>query len=343
MIHVTNSHLDLHMRTVSRGRWSAVSQVALKFDSDILEVFQNGDILVNGAPKSASISFLLDGIYPVEIAETRTTILLSGAQSIVFTASSSYGVTILMDAHGSDFFESAGMAGTWNKFGFNDRNGLPLEVTSTRNAVEYAIEWEVNVTRGDPLLFSSPAEHNCVDLPNNEPSEPTPEELEGANTVCNAVVLDPDEKENCIFDVLTAGVESVEDNIAYTEPFQSTERCIAAPKQENVEFLDAPPTCDELGGTCVFRCDASVSDCLQGPLCIENVDLMVVDERRRSRRRMQFIEGCSCRLPKQPSDAPSISSEPSLEPSSFPSTSALPSSMPTKSGKKSKSRRKRIR
>jgi len=215
--------------------------------------------------------------------------------------------------------------------------------------VEYAVVWEVNATLGDPILFSTPSQKNCIDTPSDQGPEPTPEEIENAEKVCAGVVLDPDEKGNCVFDVLTAGEESVEDNVAYTETFGSTERCIAAPipsespsQEEAFENTEEPqpqpPTCEDLGGECVFRCDTSVNDCLQGSLCVENADLTVFDERRRALRRMEFIEGCSCRLPKQPSQSPSISVQPSKSPSDAPSQSPSRSFEPSQSPSQSPSR-----
>ena len=342
------------MRTEYRGYWAAVSQVALRFDSDILEVFQNGTVLVNSDIQGDSFgSLLLDEIYPVAKSGNMVTVSLSGAQSIAFSYNSRGGVSILMDAHGSDFYESRGMAGTWNKYGFNDRDDLPLNATiNTRNAVEYAMVWEVNATLGDPLLLSTPPEHNCIDIPEGEdPPEPSPDEIAAAEKACAGIVLDPNEKGNCVFDVLNdGGVESVENNTAYTEPFGSTERCVAAPIPSLAPTAEAPPSCADLGGECVYRCDTSVNDCLQGPLCVENVALTVVDERRRSRRRMEFVEGCACRLPKQPSQSPSASGCPSEAPSDPPSgrpseapsdpPSGTPSQTPSLDTKKGKSVKK---
>lgn len=343
MIHVTNDHLDLHIRTERRGVWSAVSQVALRFDSDILEVYENGTVLVNSALQDSFESLLLDELYPVvKSGANSVTVSMSGAQSILFYYSSGSGVGILMDVHGSDFFESKGMAGTWNKYGFNDRDGLAINVSSTHNAIEYAVVWEVNATLGDPLLFSTPAEHNCADTPTSPPPSSTPEQIENAEQTCADVVLNPEEKENCVFDVLNEGEDSVKDNIAYSEPFQLTERCVAAsiPSLEPTVFSleltvyssseNSPTSCADLGGECVFRCDTSVNDCLQGPsLCIENANLTAVDDTvRRNRRRMESIEGCACRLPKQASQSPSASNQPSEVPSIEPS--ANPSLNPTK-------------
>ena len=330
-IHVTNELLDLHTRTKSRGGWAEVTQVALKLEDDVLEVSEDSTAMINGVALTDSFELLLDGVYPVTKNGLYTIVSLPGAQSIVFRSSVFWGVRISIDAHGSDFFGSRGMAGTWNRYGFRDRDGETLvSVASTRNAVEYGVVWEVNATlHGDPVLFSTPAEHNCIDTPSRDVDAPvpTPEEIENANKVCAGVVLDLSKKDDCVFDVLTAGVESVENNTAYTEVFEATERCVAAPTSGSSTTGLLPPTCADLGGTCVFLCDVSVNDCRPG-LCIENADLTAVAG---GRRRTEVVEGCSCRLPKVPSQSPSASAFPSGSPSGAPSSppSGSPSGSPS--------------
>mgnify|MGYP003340080243 CR=1 FL=1 len=139
------------------------------------------------------------------------------------------------------------------------------------------------------------------------------------------------------------------DNPAYIEPFGSTERCVEPAVADNdegtVTTVGSSPTCAELGGECVFRYNTAINDCVQGAQCIDNADLTVVDSGRRSlnsRRRMEFIEGCSCALPKQPSESPSVSIQPTESPSSAPtyspSVSSAPNGRPTRSKKEKKSK-----
>ena len=321
MIHVRNEHLELHIRTESRGYWSAVSRVALRFDSEVMEVLLDGTILINGV-QPATLPSTLDGIYPLEVTSNAAKVLMSGGQYIEIRFYYN-NLLVRIDAHGSDFFESVGMAGTWNTFGLIGRDGI---TDYSDDTTAFAVEWEVS--GNDPLLFSTPALSLCngTTLP---PAEPTAEEIANAEEICGQVLLEGQENQvNCVFDVLAGGGDPTwAQNPAYTEPLVSTERC--------VEAGGIMPSCASLGGECVYRCDSSEYDCLIGSYCQDNADLTVVDAARRSRRRMEFVEGCSCALPKQPSDAPSTVA--SFKPSELPSV--FPSAMPTKASKKAKRRR----
>merc|ERR1712012_729614 len=129
-------------------------------------------------------------------------------------------------------------------------------------------------------------------------------DLESAKKLCDSVVAEGEEgREECIFDVLRSNFnEDVLDNPAYTDPLTSVERCVAAPEEQiaaasaNGDANGLP--CTELGGECVYRCNTAKYDCRPDALCVEATDLTVVDAARRRMRKLEFIEGCSCALPK---------------------------------------------
>ena len=348
MIHVRNSLLDLHIRTEYRGVWSAVSETALRFVTDILEVQQDGTVLVNGAP-TASTSFLLDGTYMVVVGpftgpgKRVVTVALAGGQYIEFTTTD-FHINMYIDANGGDFCDSEGMSGNWQIDGFIGRDGMtPVTfgpLSAGYNKVEYGIEWEVDATLGDPILFSTPTTKSCADQPECEPlpenpdvvvlcdrdnKEPDDEALQMAEDICMGLVTNMDDLENCAFDVAIEGVEWVKQNTPYADVYEPTERCLPAILEEvpdDREPRDEPlpgpvrpgtKTCADLGGRCVFRCDPDISDCIEGiDLCVPQ--LTVIGDRRSLRHqeeedededeRPDFVEGCSCAVPKEISKTP---------------------------------------
>ena len=320
MIHVTNENLDLHIRTESRGHWSAVTLASLRFESDILEVYKNKTILING---NETILDSLEGMYPIDIDTYGVTVTMSGSQFIKFIYFYD-SILVRIDGHGSDFYNSQGMAGTWNRLGLIGRNGT----TTFTNTTQYAVEWEVNPSLGDPVLFSSPTEHSCNEKPINEPPTPSAAELESAEEACDSIASD-DDREACIFDVLITGDINVTQNPDYTDPFNGTERCISTPDDIDLSIFGGL-SCIEYGGECVFRCDSTKFDCVQGAFCSLNIEDSISADSRRQKRRMNVIEGCSCAFPKAPSSIPSTSPSASFSPSFNPSDkpSKLPSSTP---------------
>jgi len=325
MVHVTNDHLDLHIRTKAlwhKGHyWSGVVQVALRFDDDILEInsLEENKVSVNGVPVTSD-SFTLDDIYPVtntfgrlkrSLKSTeKVRVKMSGGQYIDFLVHQDT-IVIRMDAHGSDFYESRGMTGYWNKPGLIGRDGvtsfdIPVKKEYSHESVLFATEWEVDMNRGDPILFSTPSTAKCADKPKAPPLESEDEarrlvDMEFAKKLCDRVVAEGIEgREECIFDVLRSNFdEDVLDNPEYKDPLVGVERCVAAPETfESQKAVDSAPSCADLGGECVYRCNAANYDCRPDAMCIEATDLTVVDAARRRMRKLEFIEGCSCALPK---------------------------------------------
>eukprot|EP00546_Thalassionema_frauenfeldii_P015975 CAMPEP_0178897448 /NCGR_PEP_ID=MMETSP0786-20121207/1753_1 /TAXON_ID=186022 /ORGANISM="Thalassionema frauenfeldii, Strain CCMP 1798" /LENGTH=1177 /DNA_ID=CAMNT_0020568001 /DNA_START=35 /DNA_END=3568 /DNA_ORIENTATION=- len=292
MIHVRNEVFELHIRTERRQRWSAVNRAALRFESDILEVLDDGSIFINGVKPTATL-LVLDEIYPIETSSNSVTVRMSGAQFIQFK-SYYQSLLIRIDGHGSDFYDSVGMAGTWNKFGLvgRDRN------TTYTNTTLFALDWEVDDNiHGDPLLFSTPAVSFCngTSFPQ---MQPTLDELNFAEAACEEVTKEGEKnRENCIFDILASdGDVTWVDNPAYTDPFQGTERCVDA----TINELEGKASCRSLGGECVFRCDTSELNCLDdATLCdVGDVNLRKLNEYGHQGRRLNVLEGCSCALPK---------------------------------------------
>jgi len=314
MIYIKNELLELQIRTERRGSWSGVSNAALRIGGETLEVLQNSTYFVNGAVPMSAPQFL-GGTYPFEASSNSFIVRLSGGQFIEFRAFRT-NILVRVNAHGSDFFTSAGMAGTWNKFGLVGRDGN----TTFTDTTAFAVDWEVNKGLGDPNLFVTSAVGACADGP-EPPVQPDPDLLQRAKEACADLLEGQVGRENCIFDVVAAdGDPEWAENPTYTEPLVATERCI-----------DDINECANQGGECVWRCSPDKNLCEPG-LCSEAFDLDVVDSKRR--RLNTFVEGCSCALP-----LPDFSDVSEL-PSQAPSQSQFPSSAPTKSAK-SKSRRDR--
>jgi len=311
MVHVTNDHLDMHIRTKahhdhSNGfRWSTAVAAALRFDSDILEVFVNAPPTVNG--NQVSSGFTLDGIYPVEVTPKQVKVTLSGGQHIEFITNEHHNLILRIDAHGSDFFQSQGMAGTWDQSGLIGRD----RTTSFNNTILYADEWEVDDGKGDPILFSSPPTDNCMSIAlvleqefkdkHSHDHDRRMEDVERAAEICDRVVMGDREdlREDCIFDVIVSGFDKKAiDNPAYVDPFKGIKRCVAAP-EESIPGEGGSATCEELGGKCVYRCNTAKSECRSDLLCVQTTDLAVIDAARRRLRPVDFVEGCSCALPKK--------------------------------------------
>ena len=324
MIHVRNSLLDLHIRTTYRGGFSAVSRLALRFTTDIMEMSDDGSVWVNGALTAGA--FVLDGIYPVNpvvtgSGDTEATVTLSGAQSILFTSRGRWGINIYIDAHGSDFCDSQGMAGTWVSTGFLKRDGVtPVIFTIPGfNKIEYGEEWEVDSLLGDPILFSTPSTKNCVDVPVCDPLDPyfatcfrreRARKLQVVDPVveCQNFITNPSDLDNCVFDFVVAGEQMAKNNPAYTQVWEPTQRCVPEPIFFDPDLNQFTSECERLGGTCRYRCDESKNECLED-LCKKNVNLSILEGDQEEDE--PYLEGCWCAIPKE-------TKEPTLAPSSAP-------------------------
>lgn len=282
MIHVRNSLLDLHIRTESRGpAWSAVTDTALRFTTDILEVSDIGTVKFNGVPTAAPF-LIMDGIYNVNVTPfgsgKQVIVSLPGAQQIKYQTTGFGGVLIYIDAHGSDFCDSQGMAGDWDLAGFIARDGAtPVAVGPGPNKVAYAVEWEVDGTL-DPILFSTTVPNTCGDDPfDRRKKRHLQSQDDAAREECMDIVQNMNDLDNCVFDYINAGPDFARNNVAYTQVYEKTTRCEANP-----EIILETPSCEDLGGRCVYLCDSKVNECLSNNLCISS----------------EVDQGCSCAVPK---------------------------------------------
>ena len=257
----------MHIRTSSRGGWSDIVGVALRIGDDVLELDRSGYFLNGEMPAVPPATF--GDAYPFSRNGDRVTVRLSGGQFLRLTPR-----LIRVSAHGSDFYDSNGMCGKWNRTEFVGRD----DVSTFESPEEFAKEWEVNADVGDPQLFRTPALTACGETP--PPVEPTPALQDLAETACAAIPKEAN-KEECIFDVLTTGDTAFAENEIYTDPLEPEERCIAASTR-----------CALRGGSCVWRCDSATSDCVLG-LCDMSRELDIFG----SSRRLTVVEGCSCAVP----------------------------------------------
>ena len=290
--------LDLHIRTETRGHWSAVIAIALRFGSDILEIYGDGfQIQVNHSPNN--IPAALDGLYPLSVTSSSVQVSLPAAQSITFVQHYASGIMIRVDGHGSYFYDAVGMCGKWNMIGFIGRDNS----TSLEDAYEFANEWQVNTTIGDPSLFYTPPE-NIVDILPPIPPEFTDEEIEAAILICDQLspFINEEAFQNCIYDAVIVEEENVLDNPAYVDPFVPTDRCL--------EPGENATTCADLGGECVYECDSDLFNCIASSGCAINPDLEFLDG--------ETVGSCACAFPitESPTTFPSLS--PSVVPSNSP-------------------------
>ena len=316
MIYLRNKFVEIHIRTLDRGRYSDIVAVALQIGSDIVEITENAYYINSVSPLQPPKT--IGSNYSIEISPSRLLISLSGGQFI-----SIYGGTVRISAHGSDFYDSNGMTGKWNLNGFIGRDGM----TKFDNMTEFAIEWEVSVSKGDPLLFRSNATNRCGEVV--PPQPPDTSLIETAERVCTNISSTENRKE-CIFDVVTTGDVSFAQSEVYVNPLEIENRCEAMSSD-----------CEFRGGKCVWRCDGETNDCLPG-LCSLTAAMesypAVSGETRRSE---MVVDGCSCAVPK-PSDIEfiAVSASPTGAPTKAPTKSSptgAPTIAPTKSPTKNPS------
>ncbi|KAL3939562.1 MAG: hypothetical protein SGBAC_005730 [Bacillariaceae sp.] len=306
MVFLRSSLVEIHIRTKSMGRFSEVVGAALRIGDDIVE-FSGGTLYINGTTPTEFPEFV-GGSFPLIVDSGSAKIVLSGGQFIHLKRR-----VVSISAHGSDFYNSTGMAGTWTKPGFVARDGC----TTFDDSSSFAQEWEVNHTLDDPNLFQTPAVHSCGQslLPILDPNS---EFLELAETLCGNIV-DDDFRKDCIFDVATTGDATFASDDIYTEPWKEPSQCSARSDE-----------CANRGGRCVWRCNLQASNCVPG-LCGLAMSVETFDIKQLS---PTIVEGCSCSIPfgnVAPSDSPSES--PSLAPSESPSQipSMEPSMLPSDS------------
>lgn len=229
---------------------------------------------VNGVTPSVPPD-TIGGRHPFSSSASKVKILLSGGQFIELNAARS----IRINAHGSDFYDTNGMSGKWDRLGLVGRD----DVSTFDDPELFAKEWEVNTALGNPQLFRAAASNACGESP--KPTQPDPALLELATMAC-AHIPKEDNKKECVFDVITTGDTSFAANEVYVNPLEPEELC--GPSSTD---------CVLRGGNCVWRCDSEVASCLPG-LCELTHPEEVLDGDVTRKLRSAVVEGCSCAVPR---------------------------------------------
>eukprot|EP00980_Cylindrotheca_fusiformis_P005354 scaffold1138_cov128-Cylindrotheca_fusiformis.AAC.36 len=297
MIFLRSAVMEIHIRTKSRGTWSSVSGVAIRIGNDTLEFDDNSVYYLNGELLATNVtSVTLGGLFPFSrMPSPYDSIRLPGGQFIRLSGN----INLQVHGHGSNFRDANGMSGKWDRSELIGRDGL----SKFENTTDFAREWEVSASKGDPQLFREAAQGSCRE----PPTRPNPDAaaLEAARNAC-AKIVDRVYKENCVFDVSTTGDSSFAENVIYTQPLQPGGICASASED-----------CELRGGSCVWRCDTATSNCLPN-LCnlVQSVETFETD----SEIAESIVDGCSCELPFVSEATASPSYAPSATPSYSPST-----------------------
>jgi hypothetical protein len=269
MIILRNHLMEIHIRTKRKIGWSDVVASAIRINNDVVEVDATGYYINYTKPSDAPST--IGGIYPFIIDRDNVRIMLSGGQFIQLFF---YSGIVRLNGHGSDFYDSTGMLGNWAAGGVFGRDGEEL----ISNYTQLAIEWEVNETKGDPILFRTPSVNFCEEVIPVESTDPTLRQL--AENAC-AYIQDEGYMKECIFDVITTQNVSFAANIVCTQPLAVEELCCAATNG-----------CENRGGQCVWRCNTEFHECLPD-LCSEALAIDVFGPTTDT-----TVDGCSCAVPK---------------------------------------------
>ena len=289
MILITNSLLDIHIRTKTFSGWSGIEAAVIRIGGDKLEVQEpSGSIIFNNIISTASPPATVGG-YPFLVLAgppVKYRLNMTGGQYIELTRT--YGNTLQVDVkgHGSNFGSSQGLCGNWTANSPNalvDRDKVTVyPLMPIQNA--YGEEWQVDATVGDPLLFQTNSSTKCVYSLGGRCKVGTTEcqnQVNEAKNACANVPVVRNAQANCEFDVLTTGDVGFAKSIAYTDPI------IGDPPEICTEIVNATANggCKDKGGRCVWRCDKNTHICVD-TLCRGPTD------------------GCSCALPFPSTRAP---------------------------------------
>jgi hypothetical protein len=282
MILVQNNLLEIHIRTqiMPPGGWSTILAVAIKIGSDVLEMSGSGYFFnsVFSLLPPASV-----GGYPVVIGSYGPMIVLAGGQKIQLSLYSIH-VAVEVVGHTTDFYDSNGMCGNWSSYGFIGRNGTG----TLSNALDFAEEWQVDTTQGDPQLFQTSALHQCNAVRRSLVEKKSPDRalVRRAADEC-AYIENVQNRNNCNFDILMTGDVGFAKQKVYQAPEEVKEICQAISTD-----------CERKGGKCVWRCDTKVYDCL--PRLCKYVDGVQQSGGNGQLANVTYVEGCSCAVPKSP-------------------------------------------
>lgn len=179
--------LNIHLRTkmVEPLNWSTIAGMAVKIGDDVLEVQNNGEYYLNGELNADLTSTSLAGYMltkedPAEVKHTISSIFtveLEDGLAIEITRSNYYGRRDMISfkiegvhnhrMSGGDLLsDCVGLTSSWDHSEEGEilvgRSGATY---TTKDAVDFGPEWQVDLTKGDPMLF---AENLGQQLPDQE-------------------------------------------------------------------------------------------------------------------------------------------------------------------------------
>ena len=267
MVFLHNEFLDVHIRTELIDLiWSTITSAAIRIGGvDIVEVTIDQNVYYNQSSTPVDDLNVVRETHHLMQMPAGVIVLLPGGHFIMIQAlGSGLGVYVRASFVGfnntDQFFngnivpthfynETAGMGGTWNKFGLVGRDGT----TKFVDVVAFAREWQVRPPPEDPMLFINSTNSTCVE-PRFTPPDVTDQRVNDALAACSG--FREGYKQECAFDFIFGDV-NVAENPVYTFQLETSQQpsCSAT----NV-------TCYLKGGTCINGCNSSVTDCFPG-LC----------------------------------------------------------------------------
>ena len=211
IILVSNSKLSLHVRTMIEKQYSSVSHAALAIGDEVLEVSGHGTYLLNkidtrGPPTHVGGHVIehdrqcLGKLGKDNCAELLT-VRIGEDDSITFRVYKDI-LHVTLSGSAYNFAHSTGLMGDYNTGAMVGRDG----VTVFADVDEYVQEWQVRGS--DPQLFNTltSPQHPETCLAPAKTHRRLGESLmaKAAATACDKVA-DPEEKENCMYDVVSTG------------------------------------------------------------------------------------------------------------------------------------------
>ena len=204
----------------------------------MVEVTRDHKIYFNGTiVESSALNIVRDTHHILQVSQG-VIVLLSGGHFILIQAFEFVGVYVRASFVGLNdpknaYIRTAGMSGTWNRFGLIGRTGVHFT-----DVADFAREWQVGL--GDPVLFRTSTDQTCEDRPVNVP-ERDEDLVDSAEGLCG-FVRDGYNVE-CAFDLTVANLTT--ENPVYIFPLNTRQsaRCSAT-------SVD----CALRGGSCVVLC-----------------------------------------------------------------------------------------
>ncbi len=235
--------LDIYLRTefVLPLKWSTISSLALKIGKDVFELQSNGSYYLNGEPNvdvegiyisGRKLSHRAEAIPEKQTTRTYYTFALNDIVSIELVRTTMYerksvgfkivGVHDYRRSGGDSFNECVGLSSTWDHPDHKKEFliGRTGSVYNKWDAVDFGPEWQVDLTKGDQMLFVEdigqqlPNGEKCIDSPLQVKGQRHLEELHAAEggalarraeEACSHLNSGDDLFDACFFDVLVTG------------------------------------------------------------------------------------------------------------------------------------------